>query len=244
MKRSCIKPSALSLLIIPGLLLAAIRVQAQDTLPRKTKLYGSFGHVSISAEQFNIGALNEILSASGYPGFNTLQRTLGGGGAFCIGNVIIGGGGGGLRGERIQHPGGEIRMKGSYGYFSAGYVLHSGSRSVFFPSLQLGGGDYRLNISQSSRSHDFSDQLNSPAGTTTIRTGGWFAGIQLSYQYFFRTFSFIGAKAGYRYSPGAWTSSVNKQTLSSSPGINMNGFYLSLVFGGGYRVSYQKTNPK
>ena len=84
---------------------------------------------------------------------------------------------------------------------------------------------------------DFSQQLNSPSTSINAETGGLILNLHLSYHYFFKrtetTTFFIGLKGGYRYSPGNWKITMNDNTIDGSPGINMNGFFMTVILGGG-----------
>lgn len=219
----------------------ALTAGAQDSLSKKTRLNGGFGHFNFSLEQLNLDKMNSTLSANGFEKLNPLTFSYGGGGAFCVSNFVIGGGGAWLAGSRVRNTDRSLNIKGGYGYFSLGYILFSGRRYVLYPSLGIGGGGYSMIISKKDTLHGFSEQLNSPSGMVTADAGGWMTNVQLSYQYFFNNAGtqgfFIGIRAGYKYSPSGWKISVNDNELSGAPTMNMNGFYATIILGGGSLMS-------
>jgi hypothetical protein len=122
--------------------------------------------------------------------------------------------------------------------FNLGYIVHQGKRSILYPMLGAGGGDFTMLISQKMNSNaDFKGQLNTPAGSSQMQAGGLMLQAQLAWQYTFygegKSGFFVGVKGGYRYCPNTWKLNVNGSALSNSPGINMNGAYITLIIGGG-----------
>jgi hypothetical protein len=211
--------------------------QEQKAKCKHEKLWGGIGHISFSGEQLNLSDLNKSLEGSSYPSIPLNSTSFGGGGVFILNNVVVGGGGAWLMNQKTQNPLSSVNLKGGYGYFSLGYVVYSNKRSLLYPTLGIGGGGYTIMVDQKNSPKDFSQQLNSPNGMVALDAGGWMANFQLSYHYFFtgkdKEGFFIGLKAGYKYSPYNWTTSINDNRLNNSPKINMNGFYATLVLGGG-----------
>lgn len=226
------------------LLLLSLRLGAQTENAQGPKnLYGGFGHLNFSGEQLNLGDLNTSLSANGYGKISPYTGSFGGGGAFVIHNFVIGGGGAWLMNTSTQNGTNTFNIKGGYGHFNFGYVAYTGKRSLLYPTLGIGGGGYNILISQKNPKEDFPQQLNTPQGTMNLGAGGWMATVQLSYQYFFNkntTEGFcIGIKAGYKYSPYNWrTTMLNNSSIGNSPSMNMNGVYITLFLGGGSVLSY------
>lgn len=223
-------------------LLAGCHVKAQTETAPSRALYGGFGHLNFSAEQLNLGGLNASLSSGSYGSIQPYTSSFGGGGSFAIHNFLIGGGGAWLMHSNAQSPENDLNLKGGYGYFSFGYIVHSGKRSILYPAIGLGGGGYDITISRKNTKEDFSQQLNSPQGMIALEAGGWLGTAQISYQYFFSKNAtegfFIGVKAGYRYSPYNWHTTMNNTDISNAPKINMNGFYVTLILGGGSLLPY------
>jgi hypothetical protein len=208
-----------------------------QTEVKSNKSCGGFGYFSFSGEQLHLTDLNHSLTANGYSSFNTIGTSYGGGGYFVINNFMIGGGGSWLADSRRKNPGSSQHLKGGYGCFSIGYLIYSGKRSLFYPTIGLGGGGYDMIVSKNSSSPDFTQQLNTPSGTLSANAGGWMSNIQLNYQCFFSKAGtegfFIGLRAGYKYSPYDWSVGIDNNKLNNAPGINMNGFYASIILGGG-----------
>ncbi len=218
-------------------LFSANKLYSQEEQTSNKKFNGGFGYCSLSGEQQNLDALNRAFEDNGYGKINPLGASIGGGGAFVLKNMVIGGGGAWLANSHENHAGASVSMKGGYGYFSFGYLVHSGKQHVLYPSLGIGGGGYGFSITKGNPPTDFTQQLNSPAGTITTEAGGWMTNFQVNYFYFLGKHNkqgfFVGLKAGYKYSPTSWKISLNNTVLEHSPNLNMNGFFCSLVFGGG-----------
>jgi hypothetical protein len=223
-------------LILTGLMLSmACRYNAQETTPNG-KLYGGFGHFGFSWEQLNIDNLNTALARNGYGKLETGVSSFGGGGYFCIGNLLLGGGGAWLSTTQTHNADNSVTFKGGYGSFMIGYAIPTDKRSIFYPAIGIGGGGFDLIIKQKSPSTNFSQQINAPNGTLNAGAGGWLLNAQLGYQRFFggkgREGFSIGLKAGYKFSP-TWVVSLNDAPMDNAPAINMNGFYATLTLGGG-----------
>jgi len=225
-----------------GIALTALAITtnifSQENAARKSvKLNGGFGHGSFTIQQININGLNNLLTAQGYGKINPYQMSWGGGGNFAIKNFLIGGEGAGFVGSRVSNNSNSIDFTGGYGHFNFGYIIYSGKRSVLYPMLGIGGGGFSILVNQKNQNNNFEDQINSPAGGVIMDAGGLLLNAQIAYQYFIcgheKEGFFIGLKTGYRYSPGQWKMSVNGNELNNAPRINMNGFYATIILGGG-----------
>jgi hypothetical protein len=106
-----------------------------------------------------------------------------------------------------------------------------------YPCLGVGGGGFDLSVGPKTTPGDFSQQLSSPTGMMKAGAAGWFVNAEITYQHFFMASGlqgfFIGARAGYRYSPTDWRFACNGQPFGNSPTINLTGLYISLLIGGG-----------
>lgn len=219
------------------MILMSSHMWSQSEKPNSNKLYGGFGHFICSAEQLNLGNLNNSLSADGYGTLNKLSTSFGGGGNFCVRNFLLGGGGAWLAGERTHNTNNALELKGGYGYFNIGFVAYAGKRSILYPKLAIGGGGYDITVSKINISDDFSKQLSNPGEMATISSGGWFTSFDVCYQIFLSENNMagycVGIKAGYRFSPGGWQTRINKTELTNAPKINLNGLSFGIILGGG-----------
>lgn len=208
-----------------------------EAVQRKKYLCGGIGHLNFSAEQLNISGLNTALNSEYYNTVNPYSVSFGGGGHYVFGRIMVGGGGAWLMNSRTQNNNNTVKLKGGYGYFSLGYLLLKNKRSLLYPGLGIGGGGYDILITKKNARNDFRQQLNSPEGMAGIEASGWLMSAQLTYKLFLSkntTEGFcIGLRAGYRYSPYNWHTSLNNTVLANSPTLNMNGLYVSLLLGGG-----------
>lgn len=224
--------------IIAGVfVLSSFMALAQEPATCRKSLWGGFGYFALSGEQINIGELNTSLAANGYGQFNSNVVSLGGGGGFMTHKVFIGGGGAWLLGSANKNGGNSAGLRGGYGQFNVGYVVWSGKRSLLYPCLGIGGGGYDITVTKANVTSDFNQQLNAPAGMTTVQSGGLILSGQLSYQFFFNKEALqgfcLGIKAGYKFSPASWKTSINDTELSNAPNINMNGLFVTIYLGGG-----------
>jgi hypothetical protein len=218
-------------------LLGAFNCFSQEPSATAGKLYGGFGHFSFSGQSFNIGGMNALLKQNSYGEIDPFQYSWGGGGNFVIGNWMLGGEGAGIFNSSASNADNSINFSGGYGFFNLGYLFRPAKRWLLYPALGLGAGGYDLTISSKSANRNFQDQITSPSGYVTMQSGGLLLNAQLGWQYFFcgkhTSGFFIGAKTGYRYTPAPWNFSLSGERISDGPAVNMDGFYFTLVLGGG-----------
>ena len=210
--------------------------QTETNATKNKRLSGGFGYFSLSGEQLNLNDLNRSLSALGYTSFNTMATSFGGGGLFSINNFLLGGGGASLNSQNVYNETNAINLKGGYGFFNFGYIVYSGKRSVLYPAIGLGAGGYSLSIRKKNLPGNFTQQLNTPEGMVTTEVSGRMLNLELNYLLFLRkekTGFYLGFKAGYKYSPQSWETKLVHASLTNSPNMNMNGFYASILIGGG-----------
>jgi hypothetical protein len=232
-----LKHRLLSAFLFVAIFLTTARSQTEIKAEHPKKLFGGFGHLSFSGEQLNLNSFNKVLVTNKYDVINLYSPSFGGAGSYVINNFVIGGGGAWLMHAKSQNSGNTVNLKGSYGYLNLGYILYSRKHAFLFPAIGVGGGGYSIIVSKKDSPEDFSQQLNSPNGMITMNAGGWMIHSQLCYHYFLSKGDLqgycLGIKAGYKYSPYNWNVSMNNTSLTNSPEINMNGFYLSFLIGGG-----------
>jgi len=217
------------------LTVASAQTEPSDKSPKK--INGGFAHLNFSGEQLNLANLNSLLSFNNYGAISSTNFSFGGSGAYVINNFIAGGGGAWLTNSKTGNSSNSLDLKGGYGYFNFGYVVRSNKHSLLYPTVGIGGGGYTILVNKNNQQNDFSQQLKSPSGMISLDAGGWMTTIQLTYQYYLSKKTLegfcIGIKAGYKYSPYNWSTKMNNTTLANSPKINMNGFYLTIILGGG-----------
>jgi len=154
-------------------------------------------------------------------------------------NFIVSGDGAGLQGMSSKNENTACNLEGGYGQFNLGYIVYSGKRSILYPTVGIGGGGYTVEMTKlgSGMSSNFNQQLQTPSGMFKVTAGGWMLNGQITYQYFLHPETtqgfFIGLREGYRYSPKNWEMKMNNAGLTNAPKINMNGFYASIIIGGG-----------
>ena len=240
MKAIHLNSQRIKLSLLAGILLLCVNPvfsQQETTEHKQKKLYGGFGHLNFSGEQLNLSGINQALLVNNYRSISLYSSSFGGGGSFAFNNFLVGGGGSWLMHSKTQNTENSVNLKGGYGYFSFGYIVHSTKRALLYPTISVGGGGYTIIVSKNNQQNDFSQQLNSPSGMITLDAGGWMTALQLTYLHFFGKKSlegyFVGFKAGYKYSPYNWKTKMYTTSLAGSPKINMNGLYLTLIIGGG-----------
>jgi hypothetical protein len=224
-----------------GISLAAcisfVMATAQEEKRVNKNLYGGFGHFTFIGQSVNINGLNTLLSEKNYGNINPNQVSWGGGGNFVIKNFVIGGEGAGFFSSNSSNTSNSLNFSGGSGLFNLGYAFAVGKHSLIYPLVGIGGGGYSIVFSQKNTSTDFNNQISVPNGQVNMQSGGILLNAQLAYQRFFcgpeREGFLIGIKAGYHYSPGPWKFTVNRNSVTNAPGINMNGPYVSIILGGG-----------
>ena len=211
--------------------------KAQETPQTCSRYCGGFGYFTFSNEMINLNELNQSLEQSGFGSFGTSMPSWGGGGMFVLGNFMIGGQGAGYFSQTKTSDNSAAQLSAGYGQASVGYLFRTTKRSILYPVVGIGGGGMDLNMGPNSSPGEFSQQLKSPSGMMNASAGGWFLTAELTFNHFFLASElqgfFVGARAGYRYSPEAWTFGTNGQAFNDSPGVNLNGLYLTLLLGGG-----------
>src|SRR5688572_13761088 len=156
------KTNTMRTLLLVMLLFGAQCIRSQDE-QKCRNLSGGIGHLNFSGEQINIGNLNSVLSANNYNTIHPITSSFGGGGLFSLRNFLFGGGGAWLMNSKTANPVNDVKLKGGYGYFNFGYLVYSGKRSLFYPTLGIGGGGYTILVKQKNTSaNDFEQQLNNP----------------------------------------------------------------------------------
>jgi hypothetical protein len=225
-------------LLLTAALFTTLVFTAQTPEKKPGKLSGGFGHFSFTGQMLNLSALNNYLKEEGYNQISPNQFSWGGGGNFAISNFLIGGEGQGFMNSKASNSLNSISFTGGYGLFNLGYIVYQRKRSILYPTIGVGGAEFDMVISQKVNSNpDFKDQLSAPAGSSQMQAGGIILQAQLAWQHVFygegTTGFFIGVKGGYHYCPNTWKLNINGSALSNSPGINMNGAYITLIIGGG-----------
>lgn len=209
---------------------------AQETSTRQ-KHFGGFGYSHFSTEQFQSTGLNNLLKTEGYSPLPSVNTSFGGGGMFVIGNFMVGGGGAWLPEKNVSNDVNALTVKGGYGMFNLGYLVFKTKRTMLYPALGVGGGGYDLLVQKKQPSTDFASHLNSPQDMLAASAGGLLVSAEATYQYFFNREHtqgfFIGLKGGYKYAPANWRFGVNGQNFNQSPSINMTGWYVTIIIGGG-----------
>lgn len=223
--------------VLTPLLLTAHLTHAQET---GNKLSGGFGHFAGSYETVNLSEFNTTLSAAGYLEVPTSYMSFGGAGYFVIRNVLLGGGGASLDSYQVAGDSTLTEIGGGYGFVSVGYVFATGRRAIFYPNIGMGGGGFTAQLGKTGATQDFTQQLLSPHGRFQAGAGGYFVNVQLAWQTMVGTETrsgwSIGLKAGYRFGALGWQTHVNGNRGINSPRMNMNGFYASIIIGGGSLV--------
>lgn len=219
------------------MLLPLLAVNAQETKALQQKLNGGFGNFSLSVRQIGLNPLNDYLSQNGYGKISTVNMSYGGGGYFCVNNLLIGGGGEWIRSTSFSSPDNSGQITGGSGHFDIGYVLCKNKRSFLYSTVGAGGGGYSITIYSKSVKPDFNQQLNNPTGMVQLNAGGWLCNMQLGYNFFLRKAAtdgfFIGVKGGYSLSSDNNRFYQDNKVVNNSPSVNLSGFYLSLTLGGG-----------
>lgn len=211
--------------------------QAPVKIQQATRLSGAIAYVTVSGMQLHVKQLNNALTANNYGKVNEYGFSFGGGCSYVIRKIVIGAGGAWISNSGTKGPSANLNLQGGYGYGTIGYVVHASKRSLFYPTLGLGSGGYTIRITEKNLQTDFSQQLQAPKGTVKLEAEGFMATLQFNWFYFINSSNLkgygVGLQAGYNFSPNSWNMRMHTAKLSHSPELNMNGFFVTIMLGGG-----------
>jgi hypothetical protein len=195
----------------------------------------------IGAQYMELEDLNEALTLNGYPEFDEVFLTLGGGGFAVRNRLVIGGEGHALIQSEETTTNGQFRtgVFGAFGMFNLGYqVVQSGGLSIY-PLVGMGGGGVTLRIRQR-EVVSFDEVLEEPGRESQMSNGGLLVGGALGMDWFFgsgagRGGFVVGVRAGYNYSPLQSDWHIGGNDVSGGPDTSLTGAFLRVSLGGGRR---------
>jgi hypothetical protein len=217
---------------------------AADDWDRGHRFAGGYFMIGWSA--LRLDDLNTALAAHGYPQFDESSLSLGGGGHFTVGRLVLGGQGHGYLSESRDSylPTGTYRtsLTAGAGFFDIGYQLVQGGRARLACLVGLGGGGVQLKMVDL-RGPTFEDVLSDPGRSAELTTTGFLLDLGVSVDVLTRRVGhhdmfggpLVGVRAGYILSPvkGDWK--LGDRDIAGGPRIGVEGAYVRalLGFGGG-----------
>ena len=217
-------------------------ISAQDTSPKKSKVYGGMGYFYSGVSFADLDALNTMLMENGMPELGNTSVSFGGGGQGIIGNFILGGEGHGIVGESGLNQTYRVSYGGGYGLFNIGYVVYAKPAVLIYPMLGIGGGGQSVTITnRSTLPVSFSDLLEDPKHQSVLTKGSFLIDLSVNSNIFIFGNTggnssggfLVGLRAGYllELSNARWY--IDDQELVGGPDSGMSGPYIRLVIGGG-----------
>lgn len=195
-------------------------------------------YAPVGGANVNITALNQQLSATGYPTFTSLVPSIGAGAARRVGTRLFLGGEGHIYpwGTGQSSTGRALTLRGGYALATIGYRLRPLSRLPalsLHPQVGAGGGTLQLRLSGVSRS--VSDFLQSPPSSGTLQRWSLLVSAAMTVEYrFLRNTPAhvrVGLNAGYLAAPTSTSWQVNGAQIPGGPSANLDGPFLRLVIG-------------
>ena len=200
---------------------------------------GGAGYFAIGTNVLGVDALNDRLSAFGYPTFGSAFLSLGGGGYGLIGGrVLLGGEGHGLIRPSQSVRGRDVSVGGGYGLATIGYLAVTRSSWRVYPQLGVGAGGFTVDIGSAGEATEFDDVLDNPNRRAELSRGSLLVSLALN-----ATYAFSGAKepggfrlgvqAGYLLAPYSSDWQLDADALADGPDAGFDGPFIRLLIGGG-----------
>lgn len=223
------------------LLLLAVTLPADAQRRRPTfdtPDHGGRGFFMIGAQQLDLDPLNERLTDAGYAEFDDVALTLGGGGFFRRGRLILGGEGHGVLGSSETTTDGELRstLSGGYGLLDLGYAVVEGGGLLVYPMIGVGGGGMSLAIEERS-TPTFDDVLEQPRRGVRLNQAQFLlaAGVGVDQLFGGRRGVNVGLRAGWTFAPLDSEWAFGRNDVAGGPEGGFTGPYIRLSVGGGSR---------
>lgn len=206
---------------------------------------GGKGWFGIGWAGLDIDPLRDELVAAGYPRLSSDFLSLGGGGYFMWGRLLLGGHGDGYISDdrevtRLTGPY-EITLTGGSGFFDVGYAIVRSGGLDLAPMIGLGGGGYLLEI-EDRDSVTFGQVLQDPGRSSHLAIGGFLIDFAASLEYHFRFGDdgddeahggpLVGIRAGYTIAPWVSDWTLERREISGGPEVGVEGPYVRVVVGG------------
>ncbi|MGH7503297.1 MAG: hypothetical protein ACREL7_16345 [Longimicrobiales bacterium] len=202
---------------------------------------GGRGFFMVGVEKLELDELNASLTAEGFPTFSQRFLTLGGGGYFIRGRLILGGEGHTiLQSDETTSDGAfRTRITGGFGMVNVGYQVLRGGRFAIYPLLALGGGAMNLRITERS-TLAFDEILQNPRRGANLANGAFLAGAALGADWFIPAGEggkgvVLGLRAGFNYAPLEPEWSMDGVDIANGPDAGFTGPWVRLTLGGGSR---------
>jgi hypothetical protein len=204
------------------------------------------GYFMIGWSALQLDDLNAALVAHGYPEFDESNLSLGGGGHFTMGRLVLGGQGHGYMSQSrdafLSTGTYRATLTAGIGFFDIGYEIVQGGRARVACLVGLGGGQVQMKMVDL-RGPTFEDVLTDPGRSAELTTGGFLLDLGVSADLLTRRMGhhdtyggpLLGVRAGYILAPvkGDWK--LGDRDIAGGPRMGIEGAYVRalLGFGGG-----------
>jgi opacity protein-like surface antigen len=227
-------------LVLTLLALGTLPAHAQRRRPVVERSdHGGRGFFMIGAQQLDLDELNERLGDAGHPDFDDVALTLGGGGFFRRGRLILGGEGHGVIGSSETTADGDLRtgLAGGYGLLNLGFAVVEHSGLLVYPLVGVGGGGMSLSIDERS-TPSFDDILDDPRRGVRLNQAQFLLSAGVGVDQLFgggRGGIAVGLRAGWTFAPLDSEWSFSRNDVADGPEGGFDGGFIRLSVGGGRR---------
>lgn len=207
-----------------------------DTIKHSSR---AFAFASGGAAAVQVGALNSLLTATGYPTFTSTVPSVGGGGLYRVGDRLLLGAEGHAYvwgGGRAQ-TGRSVALQGGYALVTAGYAVSP--LSSFLPALRVyplvgvGGGALRVEVS--GPTGNFAAALESPRPGLSLQR--WNVVVSAAAAADYRVLAGtplhfrVGLQGGFAAVPAATDWYANRARVPGGPDATLGGPFVRLFIG-------------
>jgi hypothetical protein len=196
------------------------------------------------------GLINRLQNY-GYPSFHQGGIAVGGSGFAVYKNILIGGEGFSFS-SRGQNSLYQTGFDYGLGFFNLGYLIPTKRKMVFYPKAGIGSGGFTLKIRDRQVTPDFGQILLASGRGSEFTAGTMVLNLSLNLVYFTlggeksKGGLAMGLTAGGYFSPRVADWQYMDTALAGAPDTRINGWYLSILIGGGGIVSFapRQKEPK
>jgi hypothetical protein len=198
---------------------------------------GAAGFFGAGGARIDAAALDDELTATGYPTFGRQVLTIGGGGYGVHGSgILVGGEGYGVLTGDVPHQGRSVSLTGGFGLFNVGYMAPLTGRLRAYPLLGFGGGGTGLRIGAGPTSEPFRAFLLNPDRQTHLSRVSLLATVGGGIEFRSSRSSrgvLVGVRAGYMFAPVSSSWRLDGNVVGAAPDASLAGPFVRVLVGGG-----------
>lgn len=189
-------------------------------------------HAMLGWNMADAAALNDRLASFGYPALSRGLLSLGCGGRLVFGRLVFGGEFHHLSQGETEAGNYKTSLRGAYGFFDLGAVLHRSPKILVLGLAGVGGGRLSLKM-RSTRGAPFDEVLADPGRDATLSTYGFLTQIVAAVDVRVTKDFFVGVRAGYVFAPSRAGWELGFEDAPNGPDARLTGPSLRVIFGRG-----------